>query len=260
LVLVHGAWHGAWCWARVAPLLRAAGFPTFAVTLTGLSDRAHLLSPAVGIEILIADVVGLIEAEELTEVVLVGHSFGGVPITGAADRIPWRIGHLVYLDAVVIGDGECAFDQVPPDVVVARRAAATASSGGLTLPIPPAEAFGVFELEDQAWLARRLTPHPLRTYEDRLHLARPFGAGLPRTYITCTDPIYPALVKSRDRVAEDPTWLRREIATGHDAMVTAPAALAAMLSEIAEGRAPQVSKPLTRLTAEGGTRREAVEG
>lgn len=235
LVLVHGAWHGAWCWRRVLPLLQDAGFPTYTVTLTGLGDRAHLLSPAVGIETLVTDVASLIETEELTDVVLVGHSFGGVPITGVADRIPWRLRHLVYLDAVVIADGQCAFDQVPPDVVAARREAALASSGGLSLPVPPAEAFGVFELDDAAWLARRLTPHPLRTYEDRLHLAHPFGAGLPKTYITCTDPIYPALQRSRDRVADDPSWLRRNIATGHDAMVTAPAALATMLMEIAAG-------------------------
>jgi pimeloyl-ACP methyl ester carboxylesterase len=236
LVLVHGAWHGAWCWRDVVPLLRDAGFRTYTVTLTGLSDRAHLLSPTVSIDTHIADVVGLIEAEELSDVVLVGHSFGGVPITGAADRIPWRLRHLVYLDAVVIGDGQSAFDQVPPDIVAARRAAAQASSGGLSLPIPPPEAFGIFDFDHVAWLARRLTPHPLRTYEDRLHLAKPFGAGLPKTYITCTDPIYPALEKSRDRVRENANWKTREIATGHDAMVTAPAVLAAMLIEIAEER------------------------
>lgn len=215
--------------------------------MTGLGDRAHLISSAVSLETYIADIEAVIETEELTDVILVGHSFGGVPITGVADRMPERLRHLVYLDAVVIGDGECAFDQMPPDVVAARRAAAEASSGRLSFPVPPAEAFGVFEPDDAAWLMRRLTPHPLKTYEDRLRLKHAFGGGVPKTYITCTDPIYPSLSSSRVRVYDDPAWTRREIATGHDAMVTAPALLAVMLIEIAEEAVDEASADECRI-------------
>lgn len=234
IVLVHGAWHGAWCWRRVLPRLQEAGFSTYAPTLTGLGDRSHLMSPAITLDTHIADIAGLIEAEELRDVVLVGHSYGGAPVTGVADRMPDRLRQLIFLDALLVGNGQSALDQVPPDVATARRAAAQASSGGLSLPVPPAEAFGVTEPADLAWLTRRLTPHPFRTYEDRLHLQHGFAADLPKTYITCTDPIYPSLASSRDRVVTDPGWLRRQIATGHDAMVTAPGPLAALLIAIVE--------------------------
>jgi pimeloyl-ACP methyl ester carboxylesterase len=228
-VLVHGAWHGGWCWRRVADRLRAAGHRVVTPTLTGLGERAHLLSREVGLETFVRDVVGAIEAEELDEAVLVGHSFGGIPITGAADRIPGRIGHLVYLDALVLSPGESAFSRLPPEVVAARTRAAQETSGGLSLPVPPPSAFGVTDPADVAWLARRLTPHPFRSYAEPLPPIGPAGDGLPRTYVACTDPVYPALESSRARVRGRPGWGWVELRTGHDAMVTAPEALTALL-------------------------------
>lgn len=233
-VLVHGAWHGGWCWRRVSERLTGAGYRVFAPTLTGLGDRAHLLSPAIGLETFVADLAAVLEAEELEDVVLVGHSFAGAVISGVADRMADRIRHLVYLDALLVGGGESPFDQVAPEVATARREAAFRSSGGLSLPAPAPESFGVTDPADIAWLSRRLTPHPLKSYEDRLMLRGALGAGLPATYVACADPPFATLSRSLARARAMPGWRVRELATGHDAMVTAPAETAALLREIAE--------------------------
>lgn len=232
-VLVHGAWHGGWCWARVAPLLIVAGHRVVTPTCTGLGDRAHLLSPTVGLDTFIEDVAATIEREELTDIVLVGHSFAGSVISGVADRMPERIAHLVYLDATVLRPGQSPFDAIAPDVVAARRKAAIESSGGLTLPVPPASAFGVDDPADAAWLARHLRPHPRKTYEDALRLHHPIGNGRPKTYIACTQPEYAVLAPVRNWVHEQPDWAFRELATAHDAMVLAPKLLARTLLSFA---------------------------
>ena len=231
-VLVHGAWHGGWCWRHVADRLRAAGHRVLAPTCTGLGERAHLLSPTVGLATFVEDILGVLEAEELEDVVLVGHSFGGAPVTGVADRVPGRVRHLVYLDAVVLEDGQSALGLIPPELAAARVRAAEETSGGLTLPVPPPGAFGVTEPADVAWLRRRLTPHPLRTYTDRLRLAGPVGNGRPRTYIACTSPAYSPLAAVRDRVTGWEGWGWAELAAAHDAMVTAPGELSELLLRI----------------------------
>jgi pimeloyl-ACP methyl ester carboxylesterase len=233
-VLVHGAWHGGWCWRDVARALRAAGHTVFAPTQTGLGERRHLLSGAVGLEVFALDVANLLEAEELTDVILVGHSFGGVTVTAVADRLPDRLRRLVYLDAGVLHSGESVFAAYPADLVAARRAAAAASPGGLTIPPPPPAAFGVPDGPCAAWVARRMTPHPIATYEQPLELRNPvIGNGLPCTYVVCVDPVYAPLEVYRQRVrgfiAEGLPWSWRELATGHNAMVLAPEALAEVL-------------------------------
>ncbi|HUC18122.1 MAG TPA: alpha/beta fold hydrolase [Acetobacteraceae bacterium] len=232
-VLLHGAFHGGWCWARVAKVLHAEGHRVFTPTQTGLGERRHLLSPAITLETFVADLVNVLTFEDLEDVVLVGHSFAGSVIAGAADRMPERIRHLIYLDAAILENGEAPFDLLPQAVVAERVRLAQESSNGLTIPSPPPSAFGVPEGPDAAWLAPRLTPHPLATFTDRLRLANPNGNDLPRTYICCTGPIYAPLEVARQRVRNKPGWNWREIATGHDAMVTEPALLARMLCEIA---------------------------
>ena len=114
-VLVHGAWHGSWCWKRVRKALQANGHDVFTPTLTGLGERSHLLSREVNLETHIDDVVNLIRWEELSNIVLCGHSYGGVVVSGVADRVPDRIGALIYLDAFVLEDGRSVHDEVPPD-------------------------------------------------------------------------------------------------------------------------------------------------
>ena len=228
-VLVHGAWHGGWCWSRVADRLRSAGHQVFAPTQTGLGERKHLLSKDITLDTFTRDIVNVIEAEELSNIVLVGHSFGGLAISGVADAMPERIRHLVYLDSLIVEGGKKPFDSLPPDVVAARLKAAQDSSAGLSLPNPPPSVFGVSDAADTDWVKRRLTPHPLGTYTSTLNIKGPLGNNLPRTYIHCTDPSYAALQASRDWVKAQQGWRWADIATGHDAMVTAPDQLARML-------------------------------
>lgn len=227
-VLLHGAWHGGWCWDRVAAPLRARGHRVTTPTQTGLGERAHLISDKITLETFTDDLVNHILFEDLRDVVLVGHSFGGNAISGAAERVPERIAELVYLDATVIGPGECPFDLMPEEVATERRRLAQQSSGGVSIPCPPASAFGVLDPIDARWLEARLTPHPISTMESRIPITGAPGATLPKRYIACVDPIYPALQQVRDRVAAA-GWQVDELRTGHNAMVSAPDALTDLL-------------------------------
>jgi pimeloyl-ACP methyl ester carboxylesterase len=232
-VLVHGAWHGGWCWKEVADGLRGMGHRVTTPTQTGLGERKHLLSKDITLDTFAADVVNHIEAEELNEVILVGHSFGGTSITGAADKIPNRIRHLVYLDSVILENGKSVFSVLPPDVVAARRKTVAEQGQGIFIPPPPPTAFGIPENHASAdWVKRRLTPHPVGTYDSPMRIDNPVANGRPRTYIACTNPMYGPLEGARQWVKKQEDWKWQEIATGHDAMVTAPAELARMLAAI----------------------------
>ncbi|MDM7950595.1 alpha/beta hydrolase [Hydrogenophaga sp.] len=231
IVLVHGAWHGAWCWRRVLPLLRARGVETHAVTLTGVGERAHLMGPDTDLNTHIQDVIGLIEAEELSRVVLVGHSYGGIVITEVADRLQHRhagqLAHLIYLDAVVPEPGESWSSRHTPETQQARIDAA-ASTGGLSFPPPDASVFGL-EGADRDWVNRRQTPQPFAVYQQPLHFDAAHLAALPRTFIDCTNPALPTIAASRIRVRQEPGWQVHEMKTGHDPMVSEPQALADLL-------------------------------
>lgn len=234
-VVVHGAWHGAWCWARVLPRLRAAGHVVHAVTLTGSGDRAHLLGTGIRLVTHIEDVVATVDCEELADVVLVGHSYAGLVITGAADRLlqasPQRLRHLVYVDAVTPHTGESWSSQHPAETVAARAEAAKAS-GGLSLPPPDASVFGLSGA-DRDWVNRRQTPFPFGVYRDPLAFDAARVARVPRTFIDCTSPALPTIAVMRQRVRSEPGWNVVEMATGHDPMVSEPEALAAVLLECA---------------------------
>jgi len=234
-VLVHGAWHGAWCWSRMLPPLRAAGHVTHAVTLTGVGERAHLLSRDITLETHVRDVVNLVTCEELDDVVLVGHSYGGLVITGAADRLLGdgraRIRHLVYVDAVVPHPGECWASHQAPELAASRMAAAAAHPQNALVP-PDAALFGLTGA-DCDWVKRRQTPHPFGQYREPLLFDGARIAGLPRTFIDCTTPAWPSIAPMRQRVRTEPGWRVRELATGHDAMVSAPGPLARLLLEAA---------------------------
>ncbi|MEX2520920.1 MAG: alpha/beta fold hydrolase, partial [Paracoccaceae bacterium] len=223
-VLLHGAWHGGWCWARTAAILRDRGHQVTTPTQTGLGERAHLLGPNITLTTFGEDLRLHLEYEDLNEVILVGHSFGGSAVSYAAERAGARIARLVYLDATLVFGGETPLQGNPPDVVAFRRRMAADSPGGLTLPPPPAAEMGVTDPADAAWLQAKMTPHPFRTFETKLEIAGPPGAGKPARYITCADPLYAPLATSRTR-ARALGWPMPELATGHDAMITAPAAL-----------------------------------
>jgi pimeloyl-ACP methyl ester carboxylesterase len=231
-VLVHGVWHGGWCWRRVADLLVARGHRVTTPTHTGLGERHHLLDSSITMATFVEDVVNHLTWEDLSDVILVGHSFGGAPITGAADRVPERIAKLIYLDAAIMEDGETWFGLLPHDIVEARRKAAEESSGGLSLPAAPAESFGVTKADDVAFLVPRLTPHPLATFSTPLELRSPPGNGIEAHYIACTDPAYMPADLSLKR-ARQKGWPVSELKTGHDAMVTVPRETADLLEKLA---------------------------
>ena len=229
-VLVHGAWHGGWCWERVAAILRSRGHCVTTPTQTGLGERSHLLSETIMPSVFIDDIVNHLKWENLTNVILVGHSFGGLTISGVADAVPERIAKLIYLDAAIIENGEAAFDLLPKEIVVARLNAANETSGGLAIPAPPAESFGLSDPADVAFVQSRLTPHPVATFRNRVTLNNPVGNGLPACYIRCVDPVYEPLTIFHQRAAAA-GWPRIEFAAGHDAMVTEPLATADIFEE-----------------------------
>lgn len=235
-VLAHGSWHGGWCWAPVARQLRQAGYEVHCPSFTGMGDRAHLLSPDVNLETFIEDLVRVIETEELPPVVLVGHSFGGIPISGVADRIPDRLAHLVYLDALVLEDGQHAFSGFPSDEARARTQQAAQAEGGLAVPPPghlPA-AWGIDKgtpLYD--WVLRRLTPHPLGAYQQAVTLKHPLGNGVPCTYVHARAPSHAILDSSRQRARAQTAWQWREVDAPHELHLTHPDLVAGMLRELA---------------------------
>jgi len=225
-VLVHGAWHGGWAWQRVIPAVRAAGHEVYAPTLTGVSDRAHLLSPSVGLSTHIQDVVALIEAHDLDEVILVGHSYAGQVITGVADRIPARLASRVYLDAFVGGDGDAAIDLLPDTVSGHYRESVAGPGFGWLIPVRSPAALGVSDQADLEWLSPRLTPHPWLTYTQPLRLTGQ-ADQVRAVFAECTD--WMRVFRPQAERAAVLGWPVHHIATGHEAMVTAPKELAELL-------------------------------
>ena len=235
-VLVHGAGHGGWCYKRLAPLLRAQGHEVHAPSLTGLGERAHLLTAETTLSTHIEDIVRLIEAEDLSDVILAGHSYGGMVITGVSGRIPHRIAHLVFLDAAIPADGEALEDSSPAVRTGIRSEARVVDGVELVLwpDMPVARAiYGVTDEADWAWMLERLRPHPWKCFEEKLVLADPEGAArIPRTIINC-----PSTLETRrhneniDRYFQgENVW---EIDTGHDLMITEPEKTAEMLLRLA---------------------------
>lgn len=234
-VLVHGAWHGGWCWQRVTTALQQDGHRVHAVTLTGLGERAHLLSPSITLDTHIDDVISAIEVEELHDVVLAVHSYAGMIGTAVADRLGKHLKHLVYVDAVLPAPGE-SWSSTQSAATQQQRLAAAAGTTRFSFPPPDPEVFGLAGA-DHAWVRRRQTPHPGNTYQAPLAFDVQRVAAVPRTYVSCTEPALATIEPSRLR-AQDPAfwggaWLPGssfvEISTGHDPMVSAPAALTDLL-------------------------------
>lgn len=234
IVLIHGAWAGAWAWARVLAPLRAAGHAVHAVTLSGCGERRHGLRPDISLQTHVADVVGLVEAEELRDVVLVGHSYGGLPTTGAADALlargPGWLRQVVYVDAMVPLPGECWSSQHTEQVKTARRAAAKAT-GLNALPAPDPDGFGLSGA-DREWLLRRQGPHPFNAYLEPLHYDGERLARVPRAFIDCVSPAYPTIAPMRRRVRELPGFTVVEMSTGHYPQIQDPQAFVRVLTEL----------------------------
>ncbi|GAB7521638.1 alpha/beta fold hydrolase [Paraburkholderia sp. 2C] len=233
-VLIHGASHGGWCWRFVADALRAQGHRVFTPTLTGHGEHHHLLSAVTSLDVPITDIENLLEAEELEDVVLVGHSYGGLVAAGVADRRPGALRSLVFLDSLLVESGKTAMHILPPHIVEERMARIKASGRPLEMPQPSLSAMGIPDDHPRAaWVRRRMTPHPLATYCTPLTLRNPIGNGLPRTYVHCTQPSYEALAAVREWVRSLDGWHWEELASGHDAMVLDPELLAGLLVRLA---------------------------
>ncbi|WP_433088856.1 alpha/beta fold hydrolase [Dactylosporangium sp. CA-052675] len=216
-VLVHGAWHSGAAWDRVVPLLTAAGHRVLAPTLTGYGDRIHLLGPEVGLDTHIDDVVSVLD--DLQDVILVGHSYAGMVITGAANRVPRKIARLVFLDAMVPRDGESAIDVMPATQHLIDQAARS----GTPWRLPPmSRSFGVTDPADLAWLDTMLSDQPVRCLLQPVAFDDPAAHAIPRTHIHCTADAPPR----RPVPPADQVW---ELPTGHDCMITMPAELAGLL-------------------------------
>jgi pimeloyl-ACP methyl ester carboxylesterase len=227
-VLVHGAWHGGWCWRDLASELRNHGQLVTTPTLTGLGERAHLLSPKVDLETHINDIVSHIDSEELNDIVLVGHSYGGFPVRGAAARRADNIAHVVYLDAFVPVDGEMVANYVPTDRLAAWKDELDSNPVSTLPPLPPA-AFGITAPDQSAWVERRLVPHPLRTYLQPLATATKGGTHTSQHYIACMSPKLDVFDSTRERISRDKSFSFTELSAGHDVMVSDPALLARTL-------------------------------
>ena len=233
-VLVHGTGHGGWCWKFVREILEQQGHRVYTPTLTGCGERAHLLHPDIGLETHIMDIVNTLVWEELENVVLVGHSYGGLVISGVADREKARMRHLVYLDAIVPRDGESlltarrdvSVEDIAADQERLRRIAPDGNYvvgfAGERFGIPPEPA------DVLAWVNRRLTPHPLKSWLDPVEFQNGGEEGVPCTFINCTAPGMPGsgLNNHAKFAQESPDWRYEELKTGHDAMVTEPQACA----------------------------------
>jgi pimeloyl-ACP methyl ester carboxylesterase len=247
-VLVHGATVGGWCWRWVTPELRAAGHAVYTPTLTGLGERVHLASPAIDLDTHVEDIVNVLRFEDLTDVVLVGWSYGGMAVAGAADREPGRIAHVVYLDSDVPRDGDTS---APPGRHAAREELARAYDGwrvplGIDVDTIPAfaawAAWPGLPIETRQWIAPRIVPHPLKTWTQPIRLTGA-AASIPTTYVRCAigyDPTDEDTQRQDARVRGEPNWRYRELAADHLAPWTAPRAVADLVLEVVE---PPVATP-----------------
>ena len=228
-VLVHGAWHGGWCWTRVAPLLRLAGHEVFAPTLTGLGERAHLASADVNLETHIADILGVLESEELDDIVLCGHSYGGMVITGVAQRAAERVGTLVFLDAFVPENGQSVLQLMGTKRTQSIRNQASRTGDGWRIDPMPAEVFQVRDASDAAWIDRRCVPQPIATFGQPIESASAIATVRRRIYIRADNDRVTAYAHCAEHAKSAPDWSYHEISAGHDVMVDAPEALAEVL-------------------------------
>ncbi len=230
-VLVHGMWHGGWCWKKVTPFLRRAGHEVHTPTLTGLGERVHLARPEMDVDVHILDVVNLVMYEELHNVILVGHSFGGSLAPAIVEKIPERIAHLVNLDGPLPENGKALKDLIGDTWGFFLQNAILPGDEGRIQPISD-WTFGVSG-PDLEWMQSKLTPHPLKTLTTPLFFTNPLAYSIPRTFISCTEtPLSNAEVTAEEKKYAKLGWNYRFIPTGHDAMITAPQALANVLLDL----------------------------
>jgi len=218
-VLVHGAWHGGWCWRRVSDLLEAQGHKVFVPTLTGLGERSHLISKDVNASTHIQDVVNVMSWEGLSDVVLVGHSYGGIVISGVAERLADKISSIVFLDAFMPGNGESLVERASANTIGVINAAI--QHNDISIKSPPAAAFGVEE-KDRGWVDSKVTPQPIATFTEKALYAGARDKIATKTYMRAKAYNSPTFDANLDRVKADTSWATYEFSCGHDVMIIQP--------------------------------------
>jgi len=227
-VLVHGAWHGGWCWRRVSDLLEKKGHKVFTPTMTGLGERSHLLDAKINLATHVTDIVNVIKWESLNDIVLVGHSYGGAVVSGVAEQVPEAIGCFVFLDAFVPENGESV-----ASLTTRRQAIEELAQKGETSMKPvPAAVFQVNE-NDRAWVDRMCTPHPLATFTDKATLTGARNRFAKKAYIRAVGYANPPFDAARDKLKATAGWRIYEVPCGHDVMVDMPDRLTEILLEVA---------------------------
>jgi pimeloyl-ACP methyl ester carboxylesterase len=232
-VLVHGGGHGGWCYQRVARILRSAGHEVYTPTMTGVGERSHLLGPEIDLDMHIRDISAVLHYEGLRDVILVGHSYGGMVVTGVADRAADRVGRLVYLDAATPANNQSLVDVAGPIIEAVRPDGRVVDGVELVL-LPERDAgrlYGVTDTDDLAWMAERLTGHPWKCFEQPLRLGNEAAlSAIPQYHIVCTSTLATRDAEMIDKArADGRLW---DIDTGHDLMITEPQAVADALVEV----------------------------
>lgn len=229
-VLVHGSWHGGWCWRRVADLLDAKGHKVYTPTLTGLGERCHLMSGMITLNTHITDVTNVIKWESLKDVVLVGHSYAGFVISGVAEQVQPAIASIVFLDAFLPENGQTVVELAPEDLRAATLAAAAKNEVGR--PVPPAKAFHVNE-KDQAWVDSKLTPQPTLASLTPIALTGARDKIAKKAYVRAVSSPNPLFDGYFEKLKKNPAWRTYSVPSGHDVMVDMPERLSEILLEVA---------------------------
>ena len=232
-VLIHGGWHGGWCWRKVAKNLRNAGHEVFVPSLTGMGEREHLWTPEVGLSTHTQDVLNLIHFEQLSQIILVGHSYGGTIMTLVADQMAVKVDALVYVDGVIPETGVSGWLGFPEQ----RRSDMLAGAkklGGGRIPPPDPSIWGVTEAQDVAWLRALCSPHPLKTMQDVPQLGQAWTHVRTKHYILAGMNNNPRFRAHYNTAQSQADWTTEVIDGGHDLMVTHPYELSTALNRVAQ--------------------------
>jgi len=239
MVLVHGSWHNGTAWRKLQAVLDGKNVVSYAPTLTGFDSLATPAGPDIGLHAHIRDIIDLIQSRSLDDVILVGHSYAGLVIAGVAEEIPDKVAALVFLDAFIPDDKQSLFDILGDEAMAGMRASLVDAAGRgvadgveavwLLSPGQPQD-YGVTDPQDVEWVRAQMVYTPVLTFEERVSIANPAARMTPRYFIRCTD--FPFLAPQEQK-AIAAQWKTYRLATGHDAMVTVPEEVAAILLEIA---------------------------
>lgn len=231
IVLVHGGWHGGWVWRAVEDRLRAKGHRVFSPTMTGLGERAHLAHPDITPETHVQDICGVLRFEDLHDVTLVGHSYGGFVIAGVASRMPERVSGLVYLDAFVpTASGQSAFSVGSPERAAEVRASMT---GGFLVPPIGFERWAA-DPDTRAWLQAHVTPHPIRCFSEGPALTGAEARVARKMHILCTRHKPSPFWVFHERYENDADWRTAKLDCLHNAMVEMPDETAALIDQMTD--------------------------